>query len=218
MNREVHFFNAIQEHRVRINDYNQRPDLMRVAIYVDTACELARSFQIDDFPVSPLEVPYPKLKDTDVRPSLYELERFVNLLRARNIFEIDGNLRNAYVVLDENWRTVATTYVQHIRRAVAEAKMNEALREPIMSKLNDLQREIDRNRTRVESLSETWLKVTEAMGQGAENLGPVAKLLEKLSGPLSWLRRKQADEDTKALPPPETLGLPDLSDNGSDKE
>lgn len=218
MNRDVQFYNALQEYRMRVTDYQQRPDLMRAVIYIDASAELAKAFQIEDFPVNPLGVSYDKLQDADVRPALYELERYVSLLRARNIFEIDGNLRQDYVVLDENWKSTATTYVQHIRKAVLAARMEEALREPIIAKLNELQREIDRNRTRVDALSETWLKVTEAIGRGAENLGPVARLLDKLSGSLSWLRRTQSDEVPKTLPAPEKLGLPDLTNGANGEE
>jgi hypothetical protein len=211
MNRETRFYNALQEHRVRINDYIQRPDLMRVSIYIDTACELARALEIEQFPVMPLNASYQELEDTDVRPSLYQLERFVNILRARNIHEIDRGAGLEYVVLDDDWKIAATTYVEHIRQAVRNASMNEALRESIFDKLGELQREIDRNRTRVEAFSEMWLQVSAAMGEGAENLGPVAKLLGKLAGPLVRLRRRQGNAEDRMLPPPDALGLPDLS-------
>jgi hypothetical protein len=91
--------------------------------------------------------------------------------------------------------------------------MEEALRESILTKLNVLQGEIDRNRTQLAVLSEAWLAATEAAGKGAKNLEPAFKWLEKLGGAFSWLKKTQDQEEPRQLPPPERLGLPDVRDD-----
>jgi hypothetical protein len=197
---------------MRLSEYERNPDLMRAGLYIDSAFEFAENFELDDFPLKDRpRLDYSTVGDFDPRPALYELERYIQRIRARHYDILEGGAQEEYVVLDEAWRSRATTYVQHIRKAVHSAEMEENLREPILKKLNELQAEIDRNRTRVAAVTETWLAVTEAMGRGAENLGPVARLLDKLSGPFRILRRQQSEDQPRGLPNPETLGLPDLS-------
>jgi hypothetical protein len=213
MNREIRFYHALQENRMRIQEYQQKPDLMRAVIYIDSACALADAFEIKDFPVKPMGTAFDGLSEIDVRGPLFELERYVAHLRARNIFELDGHLKEEYVELDDDWRSKAIAYVQRVRSAVRKAEMEEALRESILKRVNELQSEIERNRTRFAALAEVWLAATEAAGKGATNLEPVFRRLEKLGGAFSWLRKVQNDQEPKRLPPPETMGLPDPNED-----
>lgn len=215
MNREVRFYNALQENRMRIQEYQQRPDLMRAVIYIDSACALANAFEINDFPVKPVGSAFDGVSEVDVRGQLFELERYVAYLRARNIFQLDGHLTEEYVELDDDWRSKAIAYVHHVRSAVRKAEIEEALRESILKRVNELQSEIERNRTRFAALTEVWLATTEAAGKGATNLEPVFRRLEKLGGALSWLRKVQNNEEPKRLPPPDSMGFPDPDEDQS---
>jgi len=119
------------------------------------------------------------------------------------------------ISLDENWKSVSSTYIAHIRAVVSRANMPEIMRERILLHLNKLQLEIDRNRTRLSSLTEVFLSLTEAAGKGANNLAPAVRLFEKLAGAFSGARTSHTEtrlgfEPQARLPPPETLGLTDL--------
>jgi hypothetical protein len=112
------------------------------------------------------------------------------------------------VVLDDDWRAKASTYVSHIRSLVMKAELEEGLRERITSRLNDLQRELDRNRTKVASVAEVFLSLTEAVQKGAKNLVPAVRLFERLAGALSGARTASREaRKTLRLPPPEAPGL-----------
>jgi hypothetical protein len=75
--------------------------------------------------------------------------------------------------------------------------------------LNELQAELDRNRTRVESITEVFLSITEAIGKGAKHLDGAVKLIERLAGALSSARSARSEHDTQLrLPHPDKLGLP----------
>jgi hypothetical protein len=96
--------------------------------------------------------------------------------------------------------------------------MLESLRERIFKRLNQLQEELDRNRTRIESVSEVFLSITEAISKGAKHLDGAVKLVERLAGALSGARTAKLERDEQLrLPAPENLGLsePDASVNPS---
>ncbi len=117
---------------------------------------------------------------------------------------------NYYIELNDDWKTRATTYVSHIRDVVSKAEVVEAIRERIFKRLNDLQGELDKNRTRVEAMTEVFLSITEAVSKGAKHLDPAVKLVERLAGALSGARTSRIEHDAPLqLPPPEQLGLPD---------
>lgn len=210
---EVLFYQHSSNYRVQMNQIRNPGEMLRAAIYIDVACELAKTFDIDGLEAKPIENINPaKINESAIIAELYKLESFMTRLYARNIFEIDGNLKHQFVDIDENWRTKVSTYVTHIREAVRVAEVEDKLRDAIMGRLNDLQHQIDRSRTSLDVVSDVFLAVTEALGKGAKNLEPAVKLVERIAGALTGLRRSQNENSTpKQLPAPETLGLPDLT-------
>jgi hypothetical protein len=115
-----------------------------------------------------------------------------------------------YIELDEDWRVRASSYISHIRDVVSKAEVGESIRERILKRLNQLQEQIDRNRTRIEAISEVFLSITEAVSKGAKHMDGAVRLVEKLAGALSGARTAKIEHDTQLrLPPPERLGLSD---------
>jgi hypothetical protein len=77
--------------------------------------------------------------------------------------------------------------------------------------VNDLQHEIDRNRTYLRSITEVFLTLTEAVSKGAKHLDGAVKLIERLGGAFSGARSAKIEHETRLkLPYPERLGLSDL--------
>jgi hypothetical protein len=124
---------------------------------------------------------------------------------------INQRITTPYVELDENWKDKVNSYVFHIREVVTKADVAEGLRERIFAALNQLQAEVDRNRTLVESVAEVFLTLTEAANKGAKNLSGAVRLVERLAGAISGLRTAQVEQQKQLkLPPPEQTGLRDL--------
>jgi len=118
-----------------------------------------------------------------------------------------------YLPITDDWKATASTYIFHIRQVIKNAVIEEAIRERIFAKLNALQREIDRNRTTIEAITEVFLTITEAMGKGAKNLEGAVKLVERLAGAISGIRTESTmieQELRRGLPAPEELGLSEL--------
>ncbi|MEG6508527.1 hypothetical protein V6C03_06045 [Methyloligella sp. 2.7D] len=213
MNRMVEFFRLAQQHRMRLSDLRgSETEVLRAASYINSVCELAKALEIEDFSVARVDGDPSSIGRDSVLGKLYQVDDFLNAVYAAHIFDLDGELAQKFVSLDEDWRDKASSYIAHIRKVVQNADVEERLREAILKRLNDLQREIGRNRAKLDAVVDALLVVTEAVGKGAKNLEPAVKLLEKLAGALSGLRRSEQDAKPQ-LPPPDALGLPDLTES-----
>ena len=108
---------------------------------------------------APLEIPHGNSAEHPTMLALHKLSAEAELYEL-----IESNYG---IPLDEGWKAKVTSYISHIRTAVSKAEMDEALRERIFARLNDLQRAIDLNLVPpVQALSELFLGITEAMNKG----------------------------------------------------
>ncbi|WP_147274889.1 hypothetical protein [Ferruginivarius sediminum] len=215
MNREALFYQRALNQRVNVSDLNPQRAYQAV-LYMEQAKLLADTLEIDGFP--DIQIPEnPREADIEeIRENLFQVERFMIKMYNRNIFDLDNSLRNQFVSLDESWKQKVSSYIANIRKHVDAAEVDEALKERIFAKLNQLQNEVDRNRTRVASASEALTTMTEAVGQSAKNLRPAVALMERVTGSISKLwRTGEEREKQPQLPAPQELGLPD---NGEDEE
>lgn len=212
MNRESQFYQFIQQNRVRLSDLRSDTDYARAVIYINSAIEAANQFEVAELMISKVEadaIELSQAKKNFVANQLFVLEQYVTELQSRNIFFLDGNLRRDFVSLDENWRARATTYLSHIRDSINAAQVEKLHRESILSKLNTLQAEIDRSRARIHSFSEVFLELTSSISEGAKKLEPAVKLIERISGAVYGLQRRELQAPERSLPSPDRLGLPE---------
>lgn len=203
MNNETVFYQKVNERRVQLGEVDKSGFNARAILYVNSAVTWAASLQINELPVEKLSI------DDDpeeIQKALFNLEQFMDEIRARNIFIVEPNLLLGTVSLDENWKAYVSTLVGHIREAVRKAAMEEKLREPILQSLDNLQAQVDKNRTRIDALAQTWLEVTGAIGEGAKNLEPAVALLGKLRKVFGKAERLQIEaKEQPRLPPPEEI-------------
>ncbi|NNF23805.1 MAG: hypothetical protein HKN63_03225 [Rhodobacteraceae bacterium] len=203
MSSEVIFHKKVNERRVQFSEVGRPGFIARAVLYVNAACANGEELGIEGLPVKRISVTD---GNEEIHENLLKLEEFMDVIRARHLFAIEPDLREASVQLDKDWKVKASTLVSHIRDIVAKAEMEEGLREPIMRSLNQLQSEIDRNRTRLDLVSAAWLQLTSAIGNGAKNLEPAVKLVERLSKALGKAKRHEIEaEQHPQLPPPDDL-------------
>ena len=119
---------------------------------------------------------------------------------------------NSAVILDESWREKIHSYLAHVRRIVETANISVEIRDSIMSKLHDLDEEVDRKRTRIQKATDVLVDLCKGLSQGAKELGPAVRLFERIVGAMAQVR--PSPQQTPALPAPESLGLeaPDTID------
>jgi hypothetical protein len=120
---------------------------------------------------------------------------------------VERSLSESTVALDEPWREKVHAYVAHIRSVVNSTHdLPTQLKESILAKLNAFAAEVDRGRTRVQTFTDVFVGLCQAVGQGAIALTPAVRLGEKIIGALA---RLQGQPPILSLPPPEQFDLPD---------
>jgi hypothetical protein len=115
------------------------------------------------------------------------------------------------IALDDDWRTKLHSYIATIRQIVQKTNLEASIKEGILKKLQALDAEVDRERSRIQIFSEALVGVCEGISSGANALAPAARLLERVIGSLA--RLKSNKPDVLALPKPDDLGLSALTDD-----
>ncbi len=209
MKMEADFYRfASQIEKPRMQDIQNNKLPQRVAvIYVDTICELVAALKIENFECSKIEGDY---NDSDlVADKFFYVLRFVQTLYARNILEIDGTLKSVIINLDDTWKNRVSVYLRLIREIVRDAKIKDNHRQSISNRLENLQREVERNQTRLESVIQMGVEICKGIAQGSKELKPAVELYNRLSGGLGGLQSVQENEKSvPQLTAPEALGLP----------
>lgn len=84
------------------------------------------------------------------------------------------------VPLNEGYRAQIRDMVNHIRGILDNADVPVSRKTEIISRLNSFSAEIEREETRLDQLGRVWLVVTRYVGEGAKNLDPVVRQLERV--------------------------------------
>lgn len=119
------------------------------------------------------------------------------------------------IYLSYDCREEIDKLLARVRKVVNQADFPEAKKDAIYQRIAALQAEVDKSRTRLDAFLSRWLDVTNAVGEGAENLEPLAKLLERIMKVLGRAKAQQetgqlpTSEETKKLPSPEVDGNSD---------
>lgn len=210
------FFNAYKraEKAMVEEEFREIDTIARDVLLIRTFILLSINFGENEEIVSSVDINSLRAGESaeDVLKRMEDRINYIEMeLNTRKLLSVALASSDDRVALDDSWKVKAGTYIAHIRTAVVNAEMNETLRERIFSKLNELQAEIDRNRTRVETISEVFLAITEAVGKGAKHLDGAVKLVERLAGALSGAKTAALEhKSVLKLPPPESVGLSDL--------
>lgn len=210
MNAETTFFQKVSERRVSFGEVGRPGFRERAVLYINAACSYAKALELTEFPIKKVTI-----SDSEeiIQLRLLELEMYMDDIRAENLYILEPNLQEVTVRLNQDWKAKATTFVDHVRKIVKDAEMEEGLRESIFASLNQLQRSIDRNRTPLDSFVETWLKITKAIDSGAKNLDNAVKLTERIRKLFTVAKNFEIDaEENPRLPPPDEA----LGDGGED--
>jgi hypothetical protein len=97
-----------------------------------------------------------------------------------------------------NFKTQIGGHLTAIRKIVQDATLSDSKREAIFNRIEKLQAEVNRDRTKTESAIGLWLDITSAISHGAEKLDPAIERLEKIMKVFAEAR----DEATVRLPAP----------------
>jgi hypothetical protein len=147
-----------------------------------------------------------------------QVQRFKNRFRLKK-FKKSPLSDVTEIELNDDYKIDIHNHLNSIRKIVSNVDLTERKRDAILIKIAELSKEVDKSKTKTESLLSIWLDVTTAASEGAENLDPLIKRLEKLANIFGKAKDEreqkalEAPEKPKLLPSPE-----DDSDYISDDE
>jgi len=91
-------------------------------------------------------------------------------------------------------------HIEQVRVIVEKLEVTERKKDALLERLNDFGAEVDRSRTRLESLGALIIEAAEVFGEAAEKAEPARKWIETIAR-LVWGARR-AEDEAKQLPPP----------------
>lgn len=127
------------------------------------------------------------------------VDRFKARVRLQRSARQKANV--SILTLSKNFKTQIGGHLTAVRKIVVEADLSQNKRDAIFRRINNLQEEVDRDRTRTEAVVALWLDVSSAIGHGAKNLDPVIDRLERIMKVLA--KAKDHNEAQALISPPE---------------
>jgi hypothetical protein len=109
----------------------------------------------------------------------------------------------AVIALNNERRAEIHKLLNKIRKVVANLQIDDRKRDAINIKIAALQAEVDKSKTGAGALTGLFIEVCGGLGEGAEKLEPLVKLVERVARAF-W----GAFEEQKALPKPDAKRLP----------
>lgn len=108
-------------------------------------------------------------------------------------------------------------YITKMRELIKKLEMNEDKKIYILKKLNEMERELERNRTRLEVIGDFSISVANYIEKVGEKAEPLRKWLDSITKIFSVARDKTDNggkipppEATKRIEPPKAVGEADI--------
>ncbi len=122
-----------------------------------------------------------------------DVEHYKTALKIRNA----RRTRGYSVQLDAVTRAKITHHIQQLREIFQKLEIDEEKKEALLKNLNELQKEVDRNRTRFDIFASLVMAVADVVGEAIER-SQIRSLLDSIAQVI-WGVKKE--EETKRLPP-----------------
>ncbi len=127
-----------------------------------------------------------------------DVDEYRTILSIRN-----SRRRKEYTVaLDQPTKIKLRHLLSQIKEAVDKLYVSPSKKESLFSKIEALENEINRDRTRLEVIADFWITGCEAFGAGVENLEPLRKWVDSIGSLLGRAKSEEKDA-TRHLPSPE---------------
>lgn len=105
------------------------------------------------------------------------------------------------VGLDQNDKTKIHHYIGNIKEIVDKSDLIEDKKDKLYEKLNDLALEVDKNRTRLETVAAVFMTLCSGIGQGFSKLEPARRWLDSIATVMERAKDLENIAQPK-IPPP----------------
>lgn len=143
----------------------------------------------------------PSIEDVDYQTYVNfskDVEHYRTMLQIRRA----RRRKEFSVALDQATKIKLRHMLSQMREIVDRLDVSQSKKEALFAKINALQAEIDRDRTRFDIVAALWIEGSEKLGEGAEKLQPLREILDSI-GNVFKQAKKFEGADTPRLPPAE---------------
>lgn len=107
-------------------------------------------------------------------------EEKVDLIREHARFAFTKQMSSKQIRLDSGYKEQIRGFIDQIRRILDTVDLPPGRKQEIISKINQLSDEIEKEYSRLDRLGDLWLSLTRSLGEGAKNLEPAVRLVERV--------------------------------------
>lgn len=155
----------------------------------------ALEFGIDE--LANFELPWPTDETAEKTCRMYRAQ--ATQVSQRLLFR--HGTKSVAVSLDASTKEKISHWLKQMREAVQAADVAPEKKDRLFTLIDELQAEVDRDRTPVHAAGELWLTICTYMGEGMKKaLDPVTPYVERICGALGHAKTA-ADSQPKRLPP-----------------
>jgi hypothetical protein len=204
--------------RERVREANSDRDNMTSDVERDY---IAHVLAFVDTRSIPLKLPTnPPYDDQEFYTWYKNFTRAVDYYKARTRLEISARKKEnvSVLALSPDFKTQIGGHLTAIRKIVSEADVSENKRDAIFRRINNLQEEVDRDRTRTEAALALWFDVTNAISKGAKNLDPAIKRVERIMRVLAEAKDENEQKALIAPQPKKRIAAPTTAPEPSSTE
>jgi hypothetical protein len=127
-----------------------------------------------------------------------EVRHYCTRLEIRNARRVQGHS----VRFDSAARQKIHHFLTQVRELVEKLEIGDKRRDRLFTKISALELEVDRARTRLEAFGELVIEAASDIGEAAEKLSPVRKILDSIAKVIHGTKEENEVEDQKRLPAP----------------
>lgn len=108
--------------------------------------------------------------------------------------------RNSTVALDAPTKIKISHWLKKMRDLVQQTDVSAEKKDRLFYLIDDLQAEVDRDRTPVHAAGELWMTVCTYLGEGAKKLQPVADFVQQIGSAVGLQRARRQRSDNSQAP------------------
>lgn len=115
--------------------------------------------------------------------------------------------RRGSVGLNVDTKEKIRALVGKIKTVIDHADIADEKKEALLAKLNAFLSEVDKTRTALQSVADTYIAICVAIGEGVKQLEPARKWVDSVATLLGHAKKEEDAADKKLPPPPEQKRL-----------
>lgn len=213
---------ARDRYRKEINSYEDNSSFISAKHrYMSTVLPAAQFYDIDALMFWSRPKDQERWSDEFYDRFMDDVDYCVSELKLR----IVTRARKHSVALDADAKTKLRQMLNHIRETVDKLDISVAKKEALYKRINALQDEIDRDRTRYEAFAALIIEAADDSGEAAKRLEPVVRLIERVGAAIGVAKRAEDSQpklpprkEPKRIEPPKANGKKNGFDKALDEE